>query len=169
MKNIFKSIVSLTLICAVIALLLAVSNEITAPIIELNEQMAVQQAMKEVLPSGENFSPIDISGAELPVSIQEAYSEDNGGYVFKMSVTGYASGMIVLCGIDASGSVSGATCITSNETLSVEKTFGQTFAGIDRQTVDQVATTAGATRTTQAYKNAITDALTAFDLLKGAT
>ena len=66
MKSQIKTVVSLTVICAVVAVLLAVTNYITAPIIKKNEAAQVNGALSVVLPSGEGFEAVDISKYELP-------------------------------------------------------------------------------------------------------
>ena len=169
MKSQIKTVVSLTVICAVVAVLLAVTNYITAPIIKKNEAAQVSGALSVVLPSGEGFEAVDISKYELPETITEVYSEKNGGYVFKMLTSGYGSDFVLMCGIDANGAVAGATCISSNETLGAEKEYGKTLVGATGETIDGVATVSGATRTTDAYKNAVRDALNAKIILGGGS
>ncbi len=169
MKSQIKTVVSLTVICAVVAILLAVTNYITAPIIKQNEDAQVNKTLSVVLPSGEGFEVVDISKYELPKTITEVYSEKNGGYVFKMLTSGYGSDFVLMCGIDANGAVTGATCISSNETLGAEKEYGKTLVGATGETIDGVATVSGATRTTDAYKNAVSDALNAKIILGGGS
>ena len=72
MKNHIKTIFSLTLICAVVAVMLAVTNSITAPIIKKQETASVNKALAEVLPGGEEFEQVDISGFKLPETVSEA-------------------------------------------------------------------------------------------------
>lgn len=158
-----KSFTVLVAICVVVAALMGIANVITAPVIEKIEAQKVQDAMLVVLPSGENFTKLDVDS--LDDSIQEVYTETNGGYVFKISVTGYASGMVIMCGVNANGVVTGATCIKSSETLEKEKTYGESFIGKDINNVDLVDTITGATLTTTAYKEAILTALDMFELL----
>ena len=167
MKKQMKSIVALFSICAVIAILLAATNVITAPMIKKNEDEAATKAMLEVLPNGEDFKSIDISKFNLPSTVTEAYREKNGGYIFKMITSGFSTGMVILCGINSDGTVSGAVCLASSETLGYEKTFGDTLKGIDASTVGSVDTISGATKTTEAYRAAVRDALTAFAVLGG--
>ncbi len=165
-KKIF-SIISLTSICVVVSLLMAVVNYVTAPVIKENEASAVMGALGEVLEGAESFENISISEYTFPDSVTEAYSADNGGYVFKMNVTGYSTDMIILCGVTADGAVSGAKCLSSTETLGYEKTYGESFPGVTLETVDGVDTVSGATRTTSGYKNAVKDALNAFVIIGG--
>ena len=167
MKKQMKSIVALFSICAVIAIILAATNAITTPLIEKNEAEAAKKAMLEVLPTGEDFKQIDISKFNLPSTVKEAYREKNGGYIFKMTTSGFSTGMGIMCGINSDGTVSGAVCLASSETLGYEKTFGETLKGVDAKTVGSVDTISGATKTTEAYRNAVRDALTAFAVLGG--
>ena len=167
MKKQIKSVVALFSICAVIAMLLAATNVITAPMIKKNEDEAATKAMLEVLPNGEDFRAIDISKFNLPSAVTEVYREKNGGYIFKMSTSGFSTGMVILCGVNANGTVSGAVCLSSSETLGYEKTFGDLLKGVDAKTVGAVDTISGATKTTAAYRAAVRDALTAFAVLGG--
>ena len=67
----FKSVIALTVICAVIAVLLAVTNSITAPIIEKNASAAANEALLVVYPDGGDFTQVDISTFELPATVTE--------------------------------------------------------------------------------------------------
>lgn len=162
-----KSVIVLTSICIVVALLMAVTNEITAPIIAKNDSEATKQSLSVVMPDSAGFEKIDISLYQLPETVEEVYSADNGGYVIKVVTTGYASDMTILCGINSEGSVTGAVCLSSNETLGYEKEFGQNMLGVNSSTVDSIDTISGATKTTEGYINAIRDALETFKELKG--
>lgn len=165
MKKHLKSIISLFSICAVIAMLLALTNYFTAPIIKENEDRVANAALLEVLPDADKFEKISADG--LPETITDVYKADNGGYVFKLNTSGYKNNLIIMCGVKADGSVSKAICISSEETLEKEKTYGDNFAGLSLDKVDTVDTIGGATKTTKAYRGAIKDALNAFNMLKG--
>ncbi len=166
MKHI-KSVVVLVCICAVVALMLAVTNLITAPLIEANEEAAAQKALTEVMPNGTDFQKLSLDGYTLPKAVMEAYREAGGGYVVRLMTTGYGSGMTIMCGIDVDGTISGAVCLSSSETLGYEKTFGERFRGLDAAGAEQVDTVSGATMTTSAYRAAILDALAAVNTFKG--
>ena len=168
MKNNIKSTLVLVSICAVMAVLLALTNAITAPIIEKNRQAAANEALLVVMPDGEGFEKIeDLSAYTLPATVTEVYKEKNGGYVITLTTSGYGSDMVIMCGIKADGTVSGAVCLSSSETLGHEKTYGEKFTGKDATGVDAVDTISGATKTTQAYKNAIKDAINTAIILGG--
>lgn len=169
MKKYLKSIISLTVICAVVAVLMAVTNSVTAPIIEKNAGAAANEALLEVMPDGGDFTTVDLTQYELPASVLEAYSASNGGHVFKLTATGYGPDMIIMCGVGANGVVTGAVCLSSNETLSQEKTYGATTVGATVDTIDDLATVSGATMTTGAYKGAVKDALNSAIILGGGS
>ena len=169
MKNYIKSVGALTVICAVIAILLALTNSITAPIIEKNANAAANDALLIVLPDGEEFTSVDLSAYELPATVTEAFTEKNGGVVVKLTTSGYGSDMVIMVGIDGSGTVTGATCLSSNETLGYEKTYGENVAGATVDTVDGIDVIAGATKTTAAYKGAVRDALNTAVILGGGS
>ena len=168
MKKQIKSTLVLVSICAVMAILLALTNSITAPIIQKNRDAAANKALLVVMPNGEGFEKIeDLSAYTLPSTVTEVYKEKNGGYVVTLTTTGYGSDMVIMCGVNADGTVSGAVCLSSNETLGHEKTFGEKFTGKDAAGVDAVDIISGATKTTQGYKNAIKDAINTAIILGG--
>lgn len=169
MKKFVKSTLVLVCICSVMAILLAVTNSVTAPIIQKNQDAAANEALLQVMPDGKDFEKIDLSTYKLPATITEAYKETNGGYVFNITTTGYSSGLVIMCGINADGTVSGALCLASTETLGHEKTFGDNFKDKNADEVSAVDTISGATKTTEAYKNAVTDALNAAIILGGGS
>lgn len=169
MKKSVMSTLVLVCICAVMAILLAVTNMITAPTIQANADKAANEALLQVMPEGKGFEKMDISSYELPATVNEVYKEADGGYVVRMTTTGYGSGMVIMCGVSADGTVTGAVCLGSSETLGYEKTFGESFTGKDAAGVDAVDTISGATKTTAAYKNAVKDALNTAIILNGGS
>lgn len=169
MKKYIKSVVALTAICAVVAILLSITNYVTAPVIEKNASAAANEALVVVMPEGKDFTPVDLSNYELPATVNEAYSEASGGYVIKLTTSGYGSDMVIMCGINAAGEITGATCLSSNETLGEEKVYGDTAVGINLDSIDGLATVAGVTKTTQGYKSALNDALNTAVILGGGS
>ncbi len=169
MKAYIKSIVALTVISGVVAILLAVTNSITAPLIEKNNQAEANAALLVVMPEGEDFQSVDLSDYELPATVTEVFSEKNGGYVVKLTTSGYGANFVIMCGVSSAGEITGATCLASSETLGYEKTYGDNLKGASLETVDGIATVAGATKTTGAYKNAIKDALNTAVIMGGGS
>lgn len=167
MKEYVKSVATLVLICGVVAVLLAGVNGLTAPIIREQEEAAANEGLLAVMPDGKDFKPMDLAGLQLPATVTAAYSEAGGGHVFTLTTSGYSSGFVILCGVAADGTVTGAMTLSSNETLGEEATYGDTLKGATAETVDKVDTIAGATKTTAAYRAAVKDALNAALLLGG--
>ena len=165
MRRYGNSVIALVAICAVIALMLALTNSLTKGIIEENEQKAIQESLRVVLSESDEFEEIQYDGTELPATVTSVYRGNSGGYVFRLSTSGYSSGMVILCGISSEGVVSGSMCLSSGETLGYEKTYGEAVKGKTLANVDGVDAVSGATKTTEGYREAIKDALTAFSVL----
>lgn len=170
MKQNVKSVVILVAICGVMALLLAGTNTITAPIIEKNSAAAANEALLQVMPEGTGFEEADLSAYDLPPTVTKAYKETAGkGYVVELTTKGYASDFKIMCGVTADGIVSGAVCLSSNETLGKEKEYGKNFENKDAAAVESTDTISGATMTTAAYKGAVQDALNTAIILGGGS
>lgn len=171
MKKIIKSILVLVSICAVVSTLLACVNYITAPIIKDAENKKSNAALLEVLPEGKSFEKEDLSKYTLPETVKEVYKSEGVGYVFKLETTGYATGLVFMCGVSADGKVVGTKIITSSETPAIGGAALDTVApntvGKTLEDIDGVDTVAGATYSTAAFKSAIKDALNAAVILGG--
>ena len=173
MRKSVKSILVLVTICAVVSVLMALTNSITAPIIDKNAQATANAALLEVLPEGGSFETLDTSAYTLPSTVSAVYRASNGGHVVKLSTAGYSSGMVIMCGISADGSVVGTKLIASAETPSIGGTAAEGFAplleGKNLSDIDGVDTVGGATKTTAAYRAAVKDALNTVVILGGGS
>ena len=173
-----KSVIStlvLVCICAVMAVLLAVTNMITAPIIQEKMEQAANAALLEIMPDGTGFEKMDISTYTLPSTVTEVHKEANGGYVVTVTTTGYSSGLVIMVGVDATGKVTGSKCLAHTETNTIggvhlaDDGYGKNFLQLSLDAVEQVDTIAGATKTTAAYKSAVKDAINAATILSGGS
>lgn len=170
MKKNFMPTIVLGTICIVVALLLSAINMVTAPIIEAQRAAAASGALRDVMPEGETFEEVDISTLGLPEAVVKAWKETTGkGYVFQMSVAGYQPGLVIMCGIDADGKITGSKYIESNETYGLEKLLDNAYNG---KTLEDAALiiAAGASdnsATSKAYYAAIDAALQANVLVGG--
>ena len=160
-------------ICIVVALLLSVVNMVTAPIIEAAQSAAANAALLEVLPNGKNFEEIEIT-SDYPAGVIAGYRAD-GGFVFQMSVTGKSSGLVIMCGVDAEGKVTGTKVIANEETPGyAAKVFpeveGQNgkYTGMDLAGFEPYLVS-GATMTSRAYGEAIKAALQSAVLAAGGS
>ena len=171
MKNGAKSIIVLTLICLISSGLLGGVNHLTAPIIAASELKATQNACFEVMPAGKSFEEVDIKDKNLSEKITAVYSETDGGYVFKIKTKGYDSGLVIMCGIDANGKVTGTKILSSNETPSIggqcaKTEYSSQYTGKD-SSLEDIEAISGATLTSTGYYNAIKTAFEAFETLGG--
>ena len=170
MKAYIKNLAVFVCICSVITVLLAATNYITAPVIAENQNAAANAALLEVMPEGKGFETADISTLTLPATVTEVNKETSGlGYVVKLKTAGYGTDFIIMCGVSSDGVVTGAVCLSSNETLSKEKTYGENFTDKDAAGVEATDIISGATKTTEAYKNAVKDAINTAVILGGGS
>ena len=167
-SNLMPSIV-LSAICLVAALLLSVINMFTSVRILKNQEEKANQAFTEVLPGATGKTDIALDSS-YPASVTAAYKFDNG-YVFQMEVTGYKSGLIIMCGVDNDGKVSGVKHIQTNETYGMEAELNGAYTGDTLDTLELVLAT-GATKnskTSGAYYEAIKAALQSYVIANGGS
>lgn len=170
-KENLKPALVLTTICIIVALLLASINLITGPIIDAAQNAAANEALLEVLPDGKNFEEIPLDD-KYPAAITAAYKAD-GGFVFRASVTGKSSGLVIMCGVSADGKIVGTKVIADQETDSYDSNVFPLVEGIDGKYKDmdnnnfEPYLVSGATLTSRAYGEAIKAALQAFIVAGG--
>ena len=157
-------------ICLIVAILLSVVNMFTAPKIEANKKEAEIKALKEVLPDGTTFDPIDITDA-YPEVITGGYKSD-AGFVFKAEVIGYQPGLIIMVGIDNEGKVAGVKHTASAETFGAEGELNDAYTAKkdSKETLEMLLSASaskGAPLTSKAYYNAVDAALEAALIASG--
>lgn len=169
-SNLMPSVV-LGTICITVALLLALVNMITGPIIAQRQNDAANAALLEVLPEGKNFEEIELTDSYPPV-ITAAYKAD-GGFVFRASVTGKSSGLVIMCGINSEGKVVATKVIADQETDSYDAKVFPLLEGTDGKYKDmdlagfEPYLVSGATLTSKAYGEAIKASLQSFVIANG--
>ncbi len=178
-KNMLKPTIVLGIICLVATALLAVTYDITKPMIdEINARMAAEARM-EVLAAADNFEQMDVA---LVDGVSEVYKATNGaGVVVTSASKGFGGAVTVMTGFDAEGKITGVKVTdASNETpgLGSKATLpaytgqfvGATtvmFNGTDG-TATQIDGVSGATYTSTAVFNAVDAAVAQFAELGGA-
>ena len=167
-SNVMPTVV-LTSICIVVALLLSVVNIITAPIIEANKAAAASGAFAEILPGATGQQDLTIDET-YPSVVTAGYKFDNG-YVFQMEVTGYSPGLIILCGIDTEGKVTGMKHIQTGETYGFESQLNSAYIGKDIDTAELIIASGATPKslTSKAYFEAVTAALQSYIIASGGT
>ena len=115
MKYILRLTITLLLITAVVAGLLAFVNELTAGRIDELTRQKAEQAMREVLPA-QDYTPLD---AALPQGVTEAYRAGDDGYVVRVAPNGFGGAIDLMVGVRADGTVNGVAVIAHSETASL--------------------------------------------------
>src|SRR5690554_1048771 len=117
-------ILVLGLIAALAAGALAAVNAWTAPIIEKNTDLRLQETLSRVLEADE-FELQE--GTEL--TLWHAYSDDElAGYVVRLLAAGYdPSGIDLLVGVDLKGTITGVHIFGHSETPGLGDKIGQAW------------------------------------------
>lgn len=160
MKNKIYPAIVLAVICLTVSLLLASVNILTEDKIAEVQYQKEQSDLKKTMPAGNNFTTIEVDG--IDESITAVYSEAGGGYVFKISTKGYNSGLVILCGIDSDGRLTGVNSTQTSETPSKENGISALFDGMRADTFEEKIVS-GATKTSKAYSDAVRVSFEAFD------
>ena len=160
-------------ICLVVALLLSVVNMFTGPVIEAAQNAAANEALLEVLPDGKNFEELVIDES-YPSVINMGYKAE-GGFVFRASVTGKSSGLVIMCGISTDGKIVGTKVIAEQETDSYDANVFPFVEGLDGKYKDMSGAdfepylVSGATLTSRAFSEAMKASLDAYIVANGGT
>ncbi|CDA11593.1 RnfABCDGE type electron transport complex subunit G [Intestinibacter bartlettii] len=123
-KDMFKLGLNLLIISAVAALLLALTNSVTASTIAQRNEQANAEARKLVLESAQDFEQVkDVkTDNSKGVEVSEVYEAKDAsgktvGYTLKVLPSGYGGTIELMVGIDsAKGQVSGINVVSNSET-----------------------------------------------------
>ena len=123
-KDMFKLGLNLLIISAVAALLLALTNSVTASTIAQRNEQANAEARKLVLESAQDFEEVKDAKTDnyKGVKVSEIYeakdaSGNTVGYTLKVLPSGYGGTIELMVGIDsAKGQVSGINVVSNSET-----------------------------------------------------
>ncbi len=186
MKETIKLGVTLLIITAVAAGILAFTNEITGPVIAGREREEAFGAFLELFPDADDFVEIDADSLE---EIQSTNSNVNGvleakksdgatiGYVFQVSAGGYGGPVNTIVGISTDNSIAGIRIGTHDETPNLgdvieEPRFTDSYAGkttterlvaVESPSADnEVQTISGATISSFAVLAGVNDANDAY-------
>lgn len=117
-KVIIKTAVSLFLICAIAAGILAYVNSITSPVIAENNEKAANEARMTVMPEAVDFEEItlEIEGKESTGYKALSDNGDTIGYVFTTSANSYGGALQVMTGFDSEGVITGISILSIDDT-----------------------------------------------------
>ena len=143
-KFILKVAGTLTAISLVVALLLGLTNVLTADKIEAINRQKTEAALAKVVSSTDcEFPPVE----DIPQAVIDAANEqggkltemyeilvggENAGYAFKVTASGSQGNIEMIVGVDADLAVTGVSIVKASET-----------AGIGSKVIDNEATSAG--------------------------
>ena len=129
-KYVLTLTVTLLLITAVVAVILAGVNSVTAPrIADLNARKT-QEAVEAVLPGG----GVEVAFTDSTGLVATVYQGD-AGYAVKVNPSGFNGTISMMVGVDNSGSVLGISIISQTETAGLgavsaaDTSAGEAFRG----------------------------------------
>lgn len=174
LKDYLVPTVTLFVICLIATLLLGLTNEVTAPIIE---KLAVETEIKSrqtVFADAASFGEAKISddGTSVVAALDE--SGATIGYVVVNTAKGYGGDISVMTGVDVDGKVTGVNILSHAETAGLgakatEASFRDKFVGLvngitvskDKAGENSIDAITGATITSRAVVNAVNAAIEA--------
>ena len=165
----FKPILVLVIISLSAALLLSLTNALTAPEIAKEEARKEKAALLLVLPNATDFETLSVP-ENAPATVTAVYRAENGaGYAVRIETAGFTSGLKLLFGIDRNGRITGLSTLATNETdgygkLCAEDAYSSQYVGKD-PSLSGVDAVSGATKSSKAYENAACDAFAVYALL----
>lgn len=180
LKNIIIPAVALFVICLVCTLLLALANNVTAPLIkELAEKTEIESRMK-VLGTAETFENGTADGIKYVTGYNSA--KEIEGYVFVTNTKSYGGDLQVMTGVDAEGKVTGVEILSISDTAGLgmnaqKQSFRDEFKGlvkgltVQKNTANaennEVLALTGATITSNAVATAVNQALANYETVTG--
>lgn len=184
-KNLVYPTLVLFAICFVSSLLLALTNQASAPVIAQRRIENENKSRREVFEKADHFSDQkSIRDGETEYKYYEALSQQNQllGYVFLTAGKGYGGEVSVMSGIELEGKVSGLKLLQLNETAGLgmradSPEFLNQYRGQDAEhgiqlvkgpaSEHQIQALTGATITSRAVTSAVQKALELSQKLKG--
>lgn len=123
-KYVLRIALTLLAITAVVAVILAAVNSVTAPRIAAQNEQKTQAAIEAVLPGGgQEVAFTDDTGL-----VTAAYKGDNGCAV-QVTPAGFNGAVTMMVGVDNEGKVTGISIISHTETAGLGATAADTDAG----------------------------------------
>ena len=164
-------VIVLFAICAVTALLLGLTNEVTKSYIAANNEKTTQEAMAAVLPA-DSYEKVTDQYTGGDATVEDVYSAGDAGYVVQVSPpTSFSGNLTIMVGVDATGACSGVSIVKTGETSGLgsnasKEDFRAQFVGAtgevnvtkDGGTIDALT---GATITSRGVCEAVSSAIAA--------
>ena len=184
-KFIFKVAGTLTAISLVVALLLGLTNMLTADKIAAINKQKTEEALAKVVSAADcEFPPME----EIPQAMIDAANEQGGklsevyevqsggdtiGYAFKVTASGSQGNIVMIVGVDTDLTVTGVSIVNNSETKGIgskagtgalDQFVGKSGAGtlVVKQNIDAVT---GATVSTKGVTKGVNAALAAAEAM----
>lgn len=168
-SRIIAPILALSVICAAMSFLLAITNEATAPLIAQNTAKAAEEARQLLLPEADGF-------AELPIAtevegVTKLWQATNGaGYIIESSGRGYGGAIPTMVAFLEDGTLVGVSFLQNNETpglgkkLETDPVFAAQFSGLPLEplAIDDIDKIASSTISSKGALEAINAAMLVF-------
>lgn len=182
-KTFFVPAFVLFSICVVATLLLALTNNVTAPKIALLAEKSEVESRMLVLSSAKGFSQgkdITLEGTQYTYYEGVDENDNTVGFVFTTVENGYGGEMKVMTGVKSDGTVDAVKILEINETAGLgmnAKNEGfldqyhnkseEIFISKDKPGDNSIDALTGATVTSKAVTQAVNTALNLYDEVKG--
>lgn len=176
MRNSMRLIIAVFVTCLVAASGLAMTYAFTAPRIAEQDRLAEQRSLQAVIADADEFVPVEDEAllaaadeAADPVQVTGIYramtESEQAGWALRVASRGYGGPMQLVIGLDTSGSVTGVSILSMNETPGLgtkvvsEKWFLEQFPGLPAGFTDRdvrgLDVIAGSTRSSNGVRNGV--------------
>lgn len=168
-KDLIMPTLVLVVICLVAAAALALTNQVTAPIIAQAQAEAANAARILVLPEADTFTEITDYKTE---NVYEVYKANNGaGYAITSSAKGYAGELQVMVGISSEGTITGTQVMICGETPGLgdrvqKDPYRSQYDGKDAS-LEGVDVISGSTVSSKAFEGAVKTAFMVYGEVSG--
>lgn len=171
-----QTVLTLFVIAAVIAGLLAGVNLITKDRIAAEKAKKTEEALLRVVPEGQQVVEKLESYPDESGLVQEVYTTTQG-YVFEVMPSGYGGEILLMVGVGNDGAVTGVEVVSHSETSGLganatKEEFRSQFKGVSQSVAvtkdgGQIDALTGATVTSRAVCDGVNAALNSWSDMKG--
>ena len=168
-KELVLPVIVLVVICLVCSALLAVLNDVTAPIIEANNHAETLAAYVSVLPEGTVTDDMTEVEGLTTDGVEGAVTTSAGAVAVKAAASGYSGKAVtVYVAFDTEGAISAISIDGSTQTTGIgskvsDDAFASGFIGWNGGEVASVDSIAGATYSSNGAFNAINAAIDCYN------
>ena len=154
-----RTVIVLTLVCAVITAVVSGINALTLPKINANLDAEMNAAFVEMFGEGMSFSVLNIDSSAN--AVYKVRADGKTYYSVNISSPGFESDIMMLVSFEESGKIAGVKIISQGETPGIgtrvdDDSFLSRFIG--KSSPDEVDSLTGATISSKAVKTGIREA-----------